>query len=404
MLHRSNHIQLRKAGVSIEEAATYAHNMTVNFNRRGEWGATLNSLYMFANAGIQGTHRVVQAMRRSPRVRRRVYGIVLSTALLDALNRAMAPDDEDGRNAYDAIPAWVRERNLIFMIPGTTQYLSLPLPYGFNLAAVLGSNATAWGQGERPISDVFAEVIAAGLGSFNPTGSDPTVSVAQFVSPTLADPAVQLAENKTWFGAPIVPDGGSWDKRPDSQKHYRSVSTPAKWTAHWLNKVSGGDKWESGLIDVSPESLEYIGEFIGGGLGRFLERSAKTAGSVMFKGELPEINDAPILRRFYGRENEARSKSYYYEARESLDLIRKRMTAAREAGDKEHVVTLRRRHGSVLRLEGLLKETEKLRRKINGRLDDARGQDRRDLEQQMLQAMRRFNLRWSMATRSSQAE
>ncbi|HIB7825071.1 TPA: LPD38 domain-containing protein, partial [Escherichia coli] len=49
-LRLSAYKNARDAGLSRQQAASLAKNMTVNFNRRGEQGALMNSLYMFANA------------------------------------------------------------------------------------------------------------------------------------------------------------------------------------------------------------------------------------------------------------------------------------------------------------------------------------------------------------------
>ncbi|EJH4205804.1 hypothetical protein NDY78_005089, partial [Escherichia coli] len=49
-LRLSAYKHARDAGLSRQQAASLAKNMTVNFNRRGEQGALMNSLYMFANA------------------------------------------------------------------------------------------------------------------------------------------------------------------------------------------------------------------------------------------------------------------------------------------------------------------------------------------------------------------
>ena len=187
----------------------------------------MNALFMFSNVGVNGSQRIVQSLK-SPKVRRTVGGIVVAQIMLDILNRAMAGDDDDGRNAYDAIERHYRERNLIIMKPGTDDYWTIPLPYGFNLFAVMGQSIGAVAEGARGPAEVFVDLLSAAQGSFNPAGSDPTTSLGQFVAPTVFDPAVQILENKTWFGTPIVPDGGSWDKRPDHQKHYRSVSGIAK--------------------------------------------------------------------------------------------------------------------------------------------------------------------------------
>ena len=52
----------RKQGISKKQASSLAKNLTVNFNRKGEWGNTVNSLYMFANASVQGTANMLRAV------------------------------------------------------------------------------------------------------------------------------------------------------------------------------------------------------------------------------------------------------------------------------------------------------------------------------------------------------
>ncbi|EEH5016509.1 hypothetical protein GZ330_004641 [Salmonella enterica] len=61
-LRLSAYKHARDAGLSRAQAASLAKNMTVNFNRRGEQGVLLNSLYMFANASIQGTANMMRSL------------------------------------------------------------------------------------------------------------------------------------------------------------------------------------------------------------------------------------------------------------------------------------------------------------------------------------------------------
>ncbi|EPO4234573.1 LPD5 domain-containing protein, partial [Escherichia coli] len=61
-LRLSAYKHARDTGLSRQQAASLAKNMTVNFNRRGEQGALMNSLYMFANASIQGTANLVRTL------------------------------------------------------------------------------------------------------------------------------------------------------------------------------------------------------------------------------------------------------------------------------------------------------------------------------------------------------
>ena len=58
-----------KNGVDAAEAtarsASLSKNLTVNFNRKGNQGQLLNSLFLFFNASVQGTANVVRAVKNS---------------------------------------------------------------------------------------------------------------------------------------------------------------------------------------------------------------------------------------------------------------------------------------------------------------------------------------------------
>ena len=86
------------AGLTQTQAASLAKNLTVNFNRKGEWGGLINSMYLFYNASIQGSVRVLQASFRSPKIRKMLYTITAGSFALDMLNRMAAGEDEDGRH------------------------------------------------------------------------------------------------------------------------------------------------------------------------------------------------------------------------------------------------------------------------------------------------------------------
>jgi hypothetical protein len=50
-----------ESGKTRNEAASLAKNSTVNFNRKGELGKQANALYLFFNAGVQGTAAIAHA-------------------------------------------------------------------------------------------------------------------------------------------------------------------------------------------------------------------------------------------------------------------------------------------------------------------------------------------------------
>ena len=52
----------RKAGMDAEKAAYLAKELTINFNRSSSGGSVINAIYLFFNAGVQGTAKFVRTM------------------------------------------------------------------------------------------------------------------------------------------------------------------------------------------------------------------------------------------------------------------------------------------------------------------------------------------------------
>ncbi|EFG2119316.1 hypothetical protein BRV17_004544, partial [Escherichia coli] len=190
-LRLSAYKHARDAGLSRQQAASLAKNMTVNFNRRGEQGMLMNSLYMFANASIQGTANLVRTLGHlngdGPLLERLRWKnlnvpqkIVLAAVgagyLLGSLNRSVAGEDDDGVNWYDKVPSHVKERNLVIMksmFGGKAgEYWSIPLPYGYNVFFLLGHTAEGVAAGDLTASRAAGNVVGGILGAFSPIGSE----------------------------------------------------------------------------------------------------------------------------------------------------------------------------------------------------------------------------------------
>jgi hypothetical protein len=215
-------------------------------------GQTLNALYLFFNANVQGSARLIYAAGRNKSVRRMMYGTVAFAVMLDLLNRAIGGEDDDGENRYDKVPHWVKEHNLVLMRPNG-DYFKIPLPWGYNTLHVLGQSI---GEAVDPNTDKFDAMAAAGrlgsaiLGSFNPLGSESTL--LQLAAPTIADPFVQWAENKNFAGIPIKPEQMPFDvSKPEYQLYFQSARKPSRWVAKMLSDFTGGDEIRPGLVDVS---------------------------------------------------------------------------------------------------------------------------------------------------------
>ena len=283
----STYVNAKRAGMTPAKAAQLAKNITVNFNKKGEWGILMNSLYLFSNAGIQGSTRIIQALRH-PTTRKMVGAITAMSYGLAEMNKMINED------AYNKISDFEKNTNLIFMMPNGN-YIKIKLPWGYNVFKVIGDSTSDMIHGDKSTPDAIKNMLLAVHDSFNPLASG---SFLQAVSPTISDPFVQVGENKNWFGGPIKPEQNPFGAaKPESQLYFNSSRGTSQETAKWLNDVTGGTKVEKGIVDVSPEVVDHWIDFLGGGVGKFIANTFES-GSQLLKGKMPDYNNMPIVRKF----------------------------------------------------------------------------------------------------------
>ena len=364
------------AGLTETQAASLAKNLTVNFNRKGEWGSVMNSMYLFFNASIQGSVRVLQASFKSPKIRKILYGITASSFLLDMMNRMVAGEDDDGRNRYDKLSGWVKAHNLILFLPGTEKYVAIPLPYGYNVLAVIGQTMASsmpeemGGSNNREVSigQNAGRFVGSLFDAFNPVGGAP--SVAQFVSPTILKPAVQLMENQDYAGRSIFPPDNPFDGNagpPDSQRYWNASSLSVGF-AQTINSLTGGSAVEKSLLpwmDFSPETLDFWAGHVFGGAGTFVGNATET-GLDILNGRWSEMtpNQIPWARRVFKSQPTFVNKQVYFDIRDEVKIAENLMEYHRKEGNKEALQNVRKDRGSLLRLRPMIKGVEAQRRKI----------------------------------------
>jgi hypothetical protein len=349
---------LREAGASRIKAASVAKNVTLNFNRKGEAGAGINSLYVFFNASMQGTARLGQVLR-TKRGQKLAAGIIAAGWAMDQYNRAAGGDsDKDGTNDWDAIPPWVKERNLILMRGPGKKPVMFPTPYGFNVLHNLGQLVGATTAGDMTATRAAGSMASSLWNSFNPLGSE--AEITQVLSPTALDPVVQHEMNKDFTGRAIRPTRYPGQARPDSELYFRNVPPLARGLAGALNSATGGDKVTPGLISVSPETLDHFFKFFAGGLGRFGSNVANTLTTIA-EGKAPELRSVPFARRLVYEEHPGATGMRFRENTEELDTIWARYEHYRETGDRAAAAKLPR---AMLRAKKYVDSIEKQIRAI----------------------------------------
>jgi hypothetical protein len=288
-------------GLSKDQAASLAKNLTVNFNRKGQWSQTVGSMYAFFNASTQGTKRLFETMQGPAGRKIMAGGLALGTLQALALAAAGFDDDEP--------PEFLKSRNLI--IPtGGGGYVMIPMPLGFNVIPNTSRMLTefALSGGKKPGKKIV-DFTAMIFGAFNPVGG----SGLQLIAPTVVDPIAALYTNKDAFGRPIFKEDRATAPTPGYSRSRENATTFNKYVAEFLNFASGGTKYQKGYISPTADQLDYlVGQFTGG-VGREIMKGVTTVQSTVTGEELPTYK-IPLAGKIYGNtESPANIASKFYE-------------------------------------------------------------------------------------------
>ena len=340
---------LRERGYTQDQAASAAKNLTVNFNRRGQYGVTVNALYLFANAGIQGSAVVINSLKHR-RARQMVGAMTAGSFALTIANiMLLGLDDDNGESEYSKLLAekeWELQRNLVVMLPGRREdggqnYAKFPLPYGYNLFHAIGRKMAEVAMGLEDTAGALKDTAVTFIDAFNPIGG--TDSIAKLISPTVIDPFIEMSENADFAGRKIRPERDKYDRyMPKSQDYYGSVSPISRHLAAMLNEWTGGNEFKPGAVDVSPEWIDHYAKFLGGAASATLWRPVNTA-TKLVRGEEVTTNDVPFLRRVHGATGSYIDRSLFYSRVDEIQSAHAQTDGFRKKGDRESFEALDKR-------------------------------------------------------------
>ena len=397
---------LRERGFTRERAGQAARNVTVNFSKGGEQKVLMNSLYLFYNASIQGSFALMTAATRSKKVRAIWMSAVVAGFLQDQANALLSEEDEDGQKVYDKIPDYVLEHN--FILPfgfGDRGYTSIPLPYGLNFAVNMGRSLSRRGRGGYTNGEFTNSFFGTFVDAVNPIGG--TESLANFAAPTVLDPFVDIVQNEDFAEKPIYKEGSPFGlQKPDSQLYWSTTSPIFKNTADFLNTATGGSPAKSGLIDWSPDSMEYWYGFLTGGVGRFVERSGRFAFNVvddpasLFSEE--GLRQIPFTRKIFGSVSSREDTTRFIAGRDQILTIEADLKDAIARRDRGRVESIRSQYQRELKLLGRMKATNNARNRLirkkaeiakNPRIPEVTRQKMLDtIDEQLQRATQRGNM------------
>lgn len=310
-------------GASRQQAARMAKEASINFNKFGRGGPQINALYMFANASIQGSAKLLRAMK-NPKVAASVIGGVgAAVAATAEWNDRIDPNWREHVSKYD------RMSSLTVMLPpsddGSANYIKVPVSWGLKPIKVAMDYAVdaTYGKVESP-ADVASATVAATVQAYNPVGGTDVVSA---LTPSFADLPVEIGRNQKWSGAPIRPDWNPY--LPESERYFDDLDESATGRM----AISATQELSSRGIEVSPADVKYAYESLVGGAGRFASRTVTTATDIA-SGNDVDVNEVPFVNRFFERVSAQRIQEQAEKADEQAGIEAKREKARQKAREK----------------------------------------------------------------------
>lgn len=359
----SVYVRQRRQGDSRSKAATYAKNLTVNFNRKGAGSSVGNALFLFFNASMQGTHRTLQLLR-DPKVMATLGGIgTLQFTLAMTMGAAKYEDEEE--TLWEKIPDHVRQKALViptgYSDTGDAEYIAIPMPFGFNLFTYIGGYpalmaSDTWRSRNDAKRKPVSDIARAGIDAMSvvPVGED------GWYFPTVMRIFSNLQANKDDLGRRIRNEGFGGDEMPRSSMGKADTPALYKTIATALNRVGGGDDYTkpvTNLLDYAPEDIEYLLGTFGGGPANVVQQTWRL-GERQGADLAVNAGDIPVVSRVVGATRKASVDSrLYYETADKYGTGIKRIRDAYAKGGVEEFYRVRDELGS--QFDGVMLDTYK---------------------------------------------
>ena len=319
------YIAARNAGTDRETSATLAKDLTVNFNRKGEDTTTAGALYLFFNAAFQGNVNFVQAMGAGTKddgtkkhfTKARAIAVSLvALGFANAMrNMAESEEDDDGELRYNDIPEHSKNRVLLVNYDSEEGFAA-PLPYGYNFFTNIGRLSAEYQEGSISGGDFALNLWDNMLLNFMPISydkGDNAYEAARGFMPDVLQLPFDLAINKNFFGSEIaVEQNELFVQKSTAYASKRSTPIMFRRSAEFLNDATGGDKYENGLIALSPERVDYMFDYLLGAVGRVGTQSIDAI-STIGTGEKIDNNKLPVVGQFFKKPSDYEDRFEFYD-------------------------------------------------------------------------------------------
>lgn len=282
-------------GLSKERAAFLAKEASINFNTMGKGGPVINALYMFSNASLQGSTKMLRSLKNPKVLGATVLAVVSSVSAVNQWNDQV---DKDWR---EKVSKWDRLNGLTVAYPsgdGNFRYFTIPVSWGIKPMKVMADYAydATTGDDSFTVDNMMKDTITSLIEAYNPTGGTDIVSA---LVPTVLDIPVEIARNRSWSGNKIRPDYDS--NAPADIQYFSSLDK----TAVGRGAISLSKLLQNHIgVAISPADIKYAFEGYTGGAGRFATKTGNvivgaTESAITGKNKLPPLDEFPLISRFY---------------------------------------------------------------------------------------------------------
>lgn len=311
------------AGMSDEQAATLSRNATINFNKKGEFSGIAGNFYLMFNGGMQGKLYLAKRLISSP-LARKIYGGMFVGGFLSAALNNQASNPNDPVNDYNSLSEYEKQNNFIFKNFAGDGFIKIPAGHGLNVPYYMGAKMYEVLNGKTTPGKSAMDVLQVAMNAYSPVAN---ATIAQTIVPS--EPlriGTQYLENKNAFGSPVYKEADKFGlTQPSSHTHFGSTDPNMVKLAQGLNHLTGGTGVKSGMIDLSPDVMEWMVSTAGGGLGRTVleaphataevtEHVAQKLGMMPASVQLTpmDMSKIPFLHKFYSEGKPANYKSVIF--------------------------------------------------------------------------------------------
>lgn len=334
----------REMGRSMDKSIYDAKEISVNFNKKGAGSKFLNtegqtkignasaftsglsrSMYVFWNAGVQGMYNFGRLAKDNPK---KFLGLASSFYLLGTIMPMIAAAFWDDDDDYYDLPEYVRRNNICFR-NGGGNWITIPMPIELRAIYGLGEMSSGIVTGKEKYTDKkMAMKIAEQMSQVLPLDMMEGGGGFSAFVPSSVKPLIEAGDNKDWTGLPLYKDNDFNKGMPEWTKAFKSVDPAILEMTKYANKLTGGDKYTTGAVNLNPAIIEHILDGYFGGIEATraqLVKSAETAwGSRDF-----DWRNIPVGNRLIKSGDERTKKkaidNAYYENLEEMEKIGQRL-------------------------------------------------------------------------------